>query len=92
MSIEWLVTSDDVKIIAEAVFWLCVAALSPVIYKVTYYLMTPLWIKLFPTKKIELRYHLDGKIYTALVDASSDLSAASTSLRLVAERKAGAAE
>lgn len=87
MSTEWIVTSDEIKIIADAVFWLCVLFMSPVIYKATYYLVSPIWVMLFPTKNVELQYTLNGKTYTAIVDIKSNLSVASANLRLIAEQK-----
>lgn len=88
MIADWGLSSEDIKIIAEAIFWLCLALMSPVIFKVAYYLTAPLWAALFPAKTVELQYRLEGKLYTATVDANSNLSTASTNLRLIAEKKA----
>ena len=88
MSIELALSNDDVRILAEAVFWLCFIALSPVIFKVVYYMITPLWVFIFPAKFVELQYTLDGKQYTATVSTSANLSEASTHLRKVAHKKA----
>lgn len=81
-------SEGDVKLLAEAVFWLCVIALSPVIYKIAYYMTTPLWVFIFPAKFVELQYTVDGKQYTATVSTSANLSEASTHLRQVAHKKA----
>ncbi|MBJ7539860.1 hypothetical protein [Marinomonas transparens] len=87
MSIEWTLSSGDIKLLAEAVFWVCVIALTPVICKVAYYIITPLWVMIFPAKFVELQYTIDGKQYTATVSTSDNLSEASAHLREVANKK-----
>lgn len=87
MIVDWIASDDNVKLLAEAVFWLCVIVLSPVFYKITYYLITPLWVKIFPAKFVELQYSIDGKLYTATVSASDNLSEAGKRLREVAQAK-----
>lgn len=86
MTADWF-TTDNVSIIAEAIFWLSVIVLSPVIYKVVYFLTAPLWAWLFPAKLVELQYTIDGKTYTATVNAQSNLSEASSNLMAVATKK-----
>jgi len=81
-------SEGDVKLLAEAAFWLSIIFLSPVIYKVAYYITAPLWVKLFPAKFVELQYTVGGKQYTATVSTSANLSEASTHLREVAHKKA----
>lgn len=85
--LEFLLSEGDVKLLAEAAFWLSVAFLSPVIYKAAYYLSAPLWAKLFPAKFVKLQYTIEGKQYYATVKASDNLSQASSALRKTAEQK-----
>lgn len=87
MITEWALSNDDVKLLAEAIIWLCVIVLSPVIYKTAYYIIAPFWATMFPAKFVELQYTIDGKQYTATVSASDNLSEASSNLRKIAHKK-----
>lgn len=83
----YLLSEGNVKLLAEAAFWMSIIFLSPVIFKVAYYITAPLWVKLFPAKFVELQYTIEGKQYCATVKASDNLSHASSTLRKVAEQK-----
>ena len=86
MIVNWM-TGENILILAEALFWLCVILLTPVFYKIAYYASAPIWARLFPAKEIELQYTIDGKVYTATVSVDTNLSEASSKLRAVATQK-----
>lgn len=65
-------SSHEINLLLEGVFWISVILSSPFLAKVAFTFTLPIWTRIFQKRYLKLTFEENGKTYSVIVDPKTD--------------------